>query len=294
MAEMTSTPARQTIAGGARGAALRGTSPRYWTCLGVLVVAAVSVRVLPLLGVFPQKEAVPLKRDLQLFDARKVGPRYVRHPRNDSLEPLKQDVIDTLGTSDYLRIFLTDTRKSPADPTSVAHVFVTYYTGQPDLVPHVPDICYHAGGYDPLGADNVDVPVRGVGASDDRVPVRVVRFRAPPSSHAPDGDEVAVLYFFEANGGYACTRDGVRWKLANPRARFAYYAKIEVTFTDSELRRTAGQAGSLEALTPLLEAVLPVLHDEHFNWDGAKEAPAVPAGPGPITAASWDRAPARG
>lgn len=294
MAEMTSTPARQTVAGGTRGAARRGTSARYWVCLGVLVVAAAGVRVLPVLGVFPQKEAVPLKRDLQLFDARKVGPRYVRHPRNDILEPLKPDVVDTLGTDEYLRIFLTDTRKAPQDPTAVAHVFVTYYTGKPDLVPHVPDICYHAGGYDPLGAENVAVAVRGVGAETDRVPVRVVRFRAPPTVQAPRGDEVAVLYFFEANGGYACTRDGVRLRLANPFARYAYYAKIEVTFTDGELRRAAGQAASLEALGPLLEAVLPVLRNDHFNWDGDKEAPAAPGGPGPVSAASWNHARARG
>ncbi len=253
-------------------------SPRYWTCLLILVASAVGVPTLAgWFGVYLQKEAVPLKRPLQLFDVRRVGPRYERHPVNDQMPAMSEDMVDTLGTREYLQISLTDTRKQASDPTRVAQLFVTYYTGRPDMVPHVPDECYLAGGYDSLGAATEAIRVPGIGAPRDEVPVRMVRFRAPPGrrrSGAGSG-ETAVTYFFSVNGGYAASRDGVRVKLSNPFQRYAYYAKIEVTFTDDKIALTAEPDAAIAALGPLLEAVMPVLIEDHF--DLGKFAPAKPA-----------------
>ncbi|MCK4341324.1 MAG: hypothetical protein KAY37_06325 [Phycisphaerae bacterium] len=280
-------PAKErTSALSPRTAAAR-PSARFWTSLVILVLAAVGVRVLPhLFGVHFRKEAVPLKLDLQQFDVRRLAPNYLRHRVNDEAHPISEDLIDSLGTREYLQVYLTDARKpatgqpkTKTDPTKVAQFFVTYYTGRPDMVPHVPDECYLAGGYDPLGSTTKLVHVPGIGAPNDEIPVRVVRFRAPLNRRTGESDEVAVLYFFHVNGGYATTRDGVRVKLSNPFQRFAYYAKIEVTFTDDKIARTAGMDQSLAALGPLLEAVMPVLLEDHF--DLGKFVP-VPAGDGPV------------
>lgn len=253
--------------GGGRRASM--TSTRYWACLFVLGAAALGVWVLPArLGIFLQKEAVPLKKPLQLFDAKLLAPRYERHPATDQIPPMSEDMIASLGTKDFLQILLVDTQAPPDSAVRVAKVFLTYYTGRPDMVPHVPDECYLAGGFDPLGATTASVPVRGVGAPDDHIPVRVVEFRAPAGRRtASSGDTTAVMYFFHVNGGWATTRNGVRTMLSNPFERFAYYAKIEIYFSDYSLSRNADRQASLEALPPLLERLLPVLYEQHLNLD---------------------------
>jgi len=244
-------------------------SRRFWACAVILGLAALGMRVLPRVGVFPQKAAVPLKRPLAHFDVRTLGPRYERHRANDHAPPLSEDVVDSLGTQEYLQLYLTDTQVGPADPTRVASLFITYYTGRPDMVPHVPDECYLAGGYDVVGSQTAQVRVPGCGAPNDEIPVRVMRFIAPQRRRAAMGGsgEIAVLYFFHVNGGYASSRDGVRLKLSNPLARYAYYSKIELSFTDDALVRAAGVEESLRAAGPLLEAVLPLLFREHFDLD---------------------------
>jgi hypothetical protein len=97
--------------------------------------------------------------------------------------------------------------------------------------------------------------------------VRVVRFRAPHTTTLEMGatQEVAVMYLFHVNDEFKTTRDGVRVALSNPLQRYAYYAKIEVTFTDDSTKRMADADASVAALGPLMDAVLPVLFEDHFN-----------------------------
>lgn len=254
-----------------RSADGRWASPRYWVCATILLISAVGMQVLPrALGVFLRKEAVPLRQPLQHFDTSRLLPRYERHPSNDDLRPVSEEVLDSLGTREYLELFLTDTDREPGDPARLGHVFVTYYTGRPDMVPHVPDECYVAAGYELVGTSNNQVRVVGVGAPDDLVPVRSLHFRTAEQRRTMEGDNkiLTVMYFFHANGGYTCTRDGVRARLANPFQRHAYYAKIEVSFPQmSSQDREQGQAASLASIAPLLEALLPVLLNEYFDLD---------------------------
>jgi hypothetical protein len=253
-------------------------SPRFWVCLGVLVCAAVGMNFAAWkLGVVLRKEALPLKQPLQLFDARKLGPDYELDPRTFNIEPMSEDMIETLGTHDYLQVYIADRRKPLDDPARVALLFATYYTGRPDMVPHEPDACYQAAGYDKEGAETVLVSVPGVGAPRDELPVRVVRFRAAQQGpySAGGGDVATVIYFFHANGHYALTRNDVRETMSNPFQRIAYYMKIEITFTSAGGRR-ASAAESLPALGPLLARVLPVLLNDHLDLHGF--APAATGG----------------
>jgi hypothetical protein len=108
--------------------------------------------------------------------------------------------------------------------------------------------------------------------------VRVLEFRArrrgPLTGGA--GDIATVMYFFHANGRYVTTRNGVRASMSNPFQRYAYYAKIEITFASETLLR-ANKAASETALGPLLERVLPVLLQEHFDLDKLASAKGAAA-----------------
>jgi hypothetical protein len=242
-------------------------SLRYYVCLVVLVSSAAGLHLLATaLGIHFVKERVPLKRPLTALDWSKLAPDYRQHLRQP--EPINEEMLQKLGTEEYLQVRLLDTRRSPGDLTRVANVLITYYTGQPDLVPHVPEECYSAGGYDQLGdSEDASVQVPGVGAPGDLIPVRVAQFQAREGEQRP-----TVLYFFHANGQYKSSRDGLRTMFAqNLWERYAYFAKIEVFFTndsdDPRAQRQAGRAEAIEAVGPLLRKLMPVLLKDHFAWD---------------------------
>ncbi len=261
----------------ARTATASGTRPssRFWVCVVLLGLAAVGVQVLPgMLNVYLRKEPVPLKSPLALLDLRKLEPRYTRHPDTDRIPPMSDEMVESLGTEEYLVVYLRDTTVPVTASTSVAHLFVTYYTGKPDMVPHVPDECFRAGGYNKLRAYTAPVNAVGVGAPDDEIAVRVVDFEASPGrSLSGSSARLSVLYFFHANGTYVTTRNGVRANALNPFQRYAYYAKIEMSFFAGNGRGgNASAEESLAAAGPLLEALLPVLFEDHFDLDKFAEA----------------------
>lgn len=274
---MTEIPNRNPATGSATSSRVATTaaraapwaaSARYWIVLGLLLAAMAAVKLLPIvLGIHARKEAVPLVKELAFFDVKKLGPRYERHPETDALY-LSEEALDTLGTHDVFQAYLTDTEGARKSPLRLIHLFITYYTGKPNLVPHVPDECYIAGGYEKVDARVVDLTVPGIGAENDHVPVRVITFRAAERRGMAHGDSglITVLYFFHANDRYAATRNDVRMVLADPFARYAYYAKVEVSFPQaSRLDLEQAQEQSLEALVPLLQRVMPQLIREHFD-----------------------------
>jgi hypothetical protein len=242
------------------------TSLRYWVCLGVLVSAALGVHgVARVFGIVTRKAPVPLKLPLARFDATRLGGGYEYNAAlTERIPPMSEDMIASLGTTEYMQLYVDDTAKPATDPTRTAMVFVTYYTGKPDLVPHVPDECYLAGGYDKISEATVRVPVPGVGVPGDEIAVRVLEFRARTAGFSAGPPETAtVMYFFHANGDCVTTRNEVRLSMANPFERSAYYAKIEVTFNNGAAR--AGKAASVAALGPLLARLMPQLLADHFD-----------------------------
>lgn len=282
---MASLPAKQTVPAtwAVVLAAGRTASVRFWVCLALLVVAAVGLQTAATrLGIFLRKEAVPLRTSLHAFDARKLGPEYaLNEPMMAQRQPMTEDMVDSLGTDEYLQVYLTDTRKPGGDPTAIAQLFVTYYTGKPDLVPHVPDECWLAGGYEHESEATITLRVPGVGAPDDALPVRVLEFRARRADRflSAGPDVATVAYLFHANGHYATTRNGVRALLSNPFARYAYYSKVEVTFLSQSGARADKQA-AIDALPALLGKALPVLLRDHFDLRKFPDAaPAGSAGP---------------
>lgn len=276
------TPAVRSVAApavpGRADAAAPFASARFYVCVGVLAAAALSMQgAAKMLGQHFRKEAIALRKSFSQFDVARLSPNYTTHATPPA--PIDPETLQTLGTDEYVVLRLVDTSKPREDATSVAHVFVTYYTGKPDQVPHVPDECMSAGGYALQQAGWADVPVADVGAPDNQIPMRVLTFhprqglRNPFAAAARVGPTVA--YFFHTNGRYVTTRDQVRLIQSNLFERYSYYAKIEVNFTDYAMVRSPSREESLAALRPLLERVVPILVHEHLpDWEKAGAAPA--------------------
>lgn len=217
-------------------------------------------------GLHFTKGPVPLKRDLNLLSEESLWPEFKLHPRVPRV--ISEDELQTLGTHDYRTIRMVDRLKAPEDPTSVAEVFITYYTGKPDMVPHVPDECYLAGGFERVGLPYTqEFEVPGAGAEDDQLPVRIIQFRARRGQlgQLREDRDFAIFYFFRTNDQYATTRNEVRLALSNPFDKYAYYAKIEIRLMDSTLTRLASVEEGEQALPGVLSKLMPLLLRDHFT-----------------------------
>ncbi len=259
---------------------------RYAVCLLTLAVLATSMQWLVQQGELHfRKQPVPLKQSLKLFQRSALLPQYELAPQ--APPRIDPDTEQSLGTTEHVTLWIHDRNKPASDPTSFASVFITYYTGKPDMVPHVPDECYLAGGFDRINTPfTARVPAVGVHGEDADVPVRVIQFRSRSGrlgAVQSSGAELTVMYFFLVNDSYATTRNEVRAMLGGPFQRFAYYAKFEVRFMSRDGRgATADADASLAALEPLLDKLLPILFTEHFQTlddaaAGALESPSSPA-----------------
>src|SRR5690606_28431599 len=102
-------------------------SVRYYVVLGVLGVCALGMQsAARYLEAYFQKEPLALRKPLHLLSVAKLGPEYGLHPRQP--EPLSGDLVENLGTEQYLDWRLIDRGRSPDDPAYLARLFITYYT----------------------------------------------------------------------------------------------------------------------------------------------------------------------
>lgn len=247
------------------------TEPRYLACVGLL---AAFIAVLLMIPAPARKLGLPLKQPLYLLDKTKLGPEYELSPVQP--EPFSHETIDTLGTEEYLSWNIIARHAARDSAAAVANVFVTYYTGQPDMVPHVPQDCMSASGFQ-LKRESADhVTVRGVAAPQDQVPLAVCEFTPPQGARSASGERT-VMYFFLCNGEYQTDRYGVRLAQSkNLTGRYAYYAKIELTFMDESGRRSAKRDEAVAAAGPLLQKLLPALLAGHFQDWAAIQRGAAP------------------
>ncbi len=257
-------------------------SARFVACVGLLVAGAAAAQIaMRAFDLNVKKLPVPLKKPLHLADAAALRPRYELFGQQPP--PPSEEMFATLGTHEFLNWRLVDREKSASDKTRLAEVVVTYHTGGHELVPHVPEECMSAGGYEMIQQpDDLPVKVPGVGAANDKFDVRVARFHAPGGQVAVDGSrdsEVAILYFFHSNGTYCTTRREVRVQLGKLNEKYSYYMKVELKFTDETSRSSASAEDSLRAAEPLLERLLPVLFAEHLQWENRDKL----AGPAPAS-----------
>jgi hypothetical protein len=268
----------------------------------VLAVAAMSLNlVISSLQLRFRKE--PLSLSVPSLDDAKQGiPARVGHWVQVSKdEPLDHGTIEVLGTKEFVFRDYVDSRlfaKADLDafegktskeraqlldalqkvhPEGVVRLAVTYYTGLVDTVPHVPEKCYVADGFDTEGSTLVDATV---GTMPDGSPRQVtysyLHFQDRSGLDRVDRD---VAYLFHVNGHYASNNIAVRNDLADLWKKYGYFAKVEVMTTartgvrSSADEVAAAQAKSKAAFNDLLTAVLPEVERCLPDWKKVTAAP---------------------
>ncbi|MEM9881960.1 MAG: exosortase/archaeosortase family protein [Planctomycetota bacterium] len=262
---LRSAPGRRGPAALAFGAAL--------TC-GVFGVAAAGKHsVLSWQQVVLHKEAVDLRHRLTRLPTT-IGPYEL-----EKEEVLPPEIVDELGTEDYLSRWYRDTRVPEGEPGHLVRLHVAYYTGMTDTVPHVPDRCFVAGGVRHKGLTPLTVrldPSRFTAAPDGRGYVAAATLPPPGEPKWADGTTVHlptrdlnatrftygspgrgdrdqhVTYFFVANGKFLDSPNRVRLQGFNIRDRYSYYCKVEV-----QVLGVADPEAFDRRATQLLDAVMP-------------------------------------
>jgi hypothetical protein len=259
-------------------------SPAFILCIAVLAAAAgMQQYTLNKLGVILQKEPIPLKNELDELDESKLGVyKVVNKQKIENLE-----ILEALGTEQYIQWIIEDTTLPKDSPFKYCSLFVTYYTGNPDRVPHVPDACYTGAGNTMLEADNIYLPLQcaknfesyeqSIDLKENlKVPLRRTIFEQNNPGEWISSQKFAVFYFFKANGQYGASRTTVRKIMGqNLFSKYAYFSKVEWKFF--------GLGGpnrifypdpdeQIEQSAKLMNIVLPILENDHWpDWAEATE-----------------------
>lgn len=209
------------------------------------------------------KERVDLRKPLSDLDHNALLPYRLLQAQR--IEPA---VLDSLGTDMYLQWLMEDTTvRDESAPERLVHLFVTYYTGNPDPVPHVPEECYLGSGYRTTREQVIEIPIPELGAGAV-VPVKVLTFER---SQLLSTEGRVVMYTFHTNGRFCPDRWCVRLAIGDPTARHAYYSKVEISFGAGGAMPP--EAVAIEAGRRFLAKVIPVLVRDHWpDWEAVRRA----------------------
>lgn len=231
-------------------------TPPFLVAAAVLATSAVGLGwVIRSFDLFMLKEPLPLRRELHDIPER-FGP-YLLHNQEPDLTP---DIEAVLGAQAYITREYRDTRLEEKAPGALIRLHLAYFTGTPDLILHVPEVCYVAGGAQHADIQQVELAlespeyfsdeggglrVRDAAGSVQRVPEAKVPMRVFDFFPRGGTDAVTVAYFFMANGKFMGSPERVRTLAFDIRDRHAYWCKIEVL--------PLGVAGREEALAVMQE-----------------------------------------
>lgn len=179
------------------------------------------------------KDPAPLNKPLAEL-AQKIGP----YEASGEDRKLDTEVVAALGTEDYLLRQYHDTRKKAGELGSNISLNLNYYASG-SATPHVPDICWAGNGklrHSDGAFEVVDVPHKAGAPTTLRLRWLAFIPDRDPSELAIGQDQDAVrlinvAYLFQVNDGYVSTAPEVAKHFWNPKARYAYHTKIELTLT---------------------------------------------------------------
>jgi len=203
-----------------------------------------------------RKEPAPILKPLKHLNEEALTPYVVRRKLD-----LQAEEEESLGTHEYVNWVMENTSLPAGDPLRIVQLFITYYTGSPDQVPHVPDVCYLGAGYSPAGGGtlSLDLPELAQHGYKTRVPFRALTFIRP-------GDvadvKPTVVYTFGVNNTIEAERNRVRKAMASIRQRYAYFSKVEISFGLG--REYPQRQAAIQAAEKLLGKVLTLLVKEHW------------------------------
>jgi hypothetical protein len=212
------------------------------------------------------KEPIPPKKALDLLDESKLEPFTVISKE----EITSNDIVDSLGTEDYLQWVLVDSDADPKSAVSKFLLFITYY-GKADSVPHVPEECYTGGGFKKVTSDPITFRVSNTtdsNLSSKDIPGRYVTFTRANSELWSSGLSFPVLYLFNVNRDYTNTRTEARLILGkNIRGKHSYFSKVEIVF--NQMGGQVDEDSAVKTTEKLLGVLLPVLEQDH--WPDAND-----------------------
>lgn len=237
-------------------------------CLVLLIACLSGFQILVKLTDFKQvKKPVPPKTPLRDLDRDKLHP-YVLLPGGAA--DIKSEILDALGTREYIQWTMEDTSVDRGLPERIVSFFVTYYTGTPGQVPHVPEECYLGGGYSRTSEELVEVPIPEL---QQTVAFKVLTFER---SAFLSRESRVVMYTFHTNGRFAPDRHVVRTILNNPRDEYEYFSKVEVSFGTGEV--SPSREKSIEAGKRFLQKAIPILVRDHWpDWSEIERLQAAEA-----------------
>jgi hypothetical protein len=235
--------------------------PAFLICAAVLATAGAGMSIgIKTLGLYLEKEPLPLKKSLALLNEEQLGPYRVLS--KDQI--LNEDVLKELGTEEYIQWVLEDTDSEAENSVKRFLLFVTYY-GLADRVPHVPEECLAGVGFQRLVTDSVVFEINQPGWQK-KVQGRYLVFGSTKSDFLQSGAEFPVVYIFKVNGEYASTRNEVRIALnKNLFGKYSYFSKVELVFNQGLNSRTKQEV--VKASEKALGVILPILEQEHWpEW----------------------------
>ncbi len=236
---------------------IRGLTANYRRGAAMGLVAAMlgawlvtQFAVLHVQGAVLVKKALPLRHELFMMPE-VAGPWRVIHRD----PPMSKEIEDVLGTTKHLSWYLLDTRMANPKEVdlmrrgfpegSVVRMHLAYYTGGIDTVPHVPDRCNVAGGFQALGnpfdvtldIDNGEYTFNPelevyetTSALEPVVRTDTLKFTARAFTYAPPNNPdraETVIYFFRANGEYYASPNQVRMLGFDLRDEYSFYIKVQ-------------------------------------------------------------------
>jgi hypothetical protein len=261
--------------------------PSFLLCVAVLAGAGVSKKaILDYTGAKLNKLPIPLKKPFDLMDEAALRPYKV--VEKTKIE--NKDIQDELGTDMYIQWVLEDTVAAPTSPTKLCSLFITYYTGNPDRIPHVPEECFVGGGYEEIAgergtleldlefdlgqshvtADRDPSLAQGQSGLSRRLRARYLVFAPKSSVMWGKTSKFARMYFFKVNDSYASNRiETQKVMYQNVLGKYSYFCKVEWGFS-------AGAAGGnvsadkeeiALASEKLFSVLLPILERDHWpDW----------------------------
>ena len=257
--------------------------PTFLICVAVLALAGGTKKVVIEKGIiYFTKLPLPLRDSLDNLDMAKMLPYKV-----DKLNKRKipKNIEEELGTEQYIQWIIEDTEVEKSSPVRFCSLFITYYTGNPDQVPHIPDVCYSGSGNELRSSEELELVVSKDSSDADSVeteldfPVRRLNFRQSGQNSWDIPNDFTVLYFFKVNGQFAYTRGGVRIIMSkNLLGKYSYFSKVEWRFFSMSggSSNKASEEDILTASNKLLSKLLPVLESDHWpDWDKANSEKAT-------------------
>lgn len=251
--------------------------PSFLICVAILALAGgLKDKVFGYFDLILSKEAIPLQKAFGLIDKEKLhGYKVLNESKIEN-----KDILESLGTEEYIQWMIEDTDAHPYSPTKYCQLFITYYTGDPDQVPHVPEECYVGAGSTKLGSDKriLKLPkVKPITQKDDLeteyrdFDVRHLTFSLQSRSIWENDSVFSVLYFFNVNGEYASGRSETRLALQkNLFSKYSYFSKVEWRFYSNGEQASTEEV--ISASEKLLTVLLPILEKEHWpDWEKANQ-----------------------